>query len=125
MEAAAALKAEIPQIGKIIEITEANDANDLLGRPGQYDAGSFMEDKRLGCSGPSFDELSIDCGAKIERWGSQDDAQARADDIQQKLKDFGLGAEWDYVKGRLLLRVAGALKPTEAKIYEDTFNALP
>ena len=68
------------------------------GRPGQYDAATFMQDTRLPCTAKDqYDELSIDCGAKIERWASNKDAKARAADIQQKLKDFGLGAEYDYV----------------------------
>jgi hypothetical protein len=119
---AADLKADIPQIGEIVMLTEDNDENDLIGRPGQYDAATFMEDRRLGCS-PSnnFDGLSIDCGAKLERWPSEADAQARADDIQQKLKDFGLGAEYDYVRDRVLLRVSGTLKPSEAEAYETSY----
>ena len=95
---AISLKSQIAQIGKIVKITEDNDANNLIGRPGQYDAATFMQDTRLPCTAKDqYDELSIDCGAKIERWASNKDAKARAADIQQKLKDFGLGAEYDYV----------------------------
>jgi hypothetical protein len=97
------LKAAIPQIGAIVEITEDNDENNLIGRPGQYKG------------------LSIDCGAKLERWPSKADAQARAADIQKKLKAYGLGAEYDYVRDRMLLRVPGALKPSQAKAYETNF----
>src|SRR5580765_2962635 len=83
------LHAAIPQIGAIVEITEDNDENNLIGRPGQYNAGSFMQDKRLGCTAASkFQGLSIDCGAKLERWPSKADAQARAADIQKKLKAY-------------------------------------
>lgn len=120
--AAASLAEAIPEIGEIIEITEDNDTNNLIGRPGQYDAATFMEDERLGCTAAdNFKELATDCGAKIERWASEADAQARADDIQAKLKSFGLGAEYDYVRDRLLLRVAGDLKPSQAKAYEEAF----
>jgi hypothetical protein len=42
-------------------------------------------------------------------------------DIQDKLKTYGLGAEWDYVRGRVLLRVAGELKLSEAAAYETAF----
>lgn len=44
------LQAAIPDIGAIVKITEDNDQNNLIGRPGQYDAAVFMQDKRLGCS---------------------------------------------------------------------------
>lgn len=116
------LKSQIPQIIDVITMTEDNDQNDLIGRPGQYDAASFMADKRLGCQATDdYDGLSIDCGAKIERWPSEADAKARMNDIQDKLKTYGLGAEWDYVRGRVLLRVAGELKPSEAAAYKTAF----
>jgi hypothetical protein len=111
-EEAKRLEIQIPQIVDVITMTEDNDKNNLIGRPGQYDAASFMADKRLGCHAAGhYDGLSIDCGAKIERWPSEADAKTRMKDIQDKLKTYGLGAEWDYVRGRLLLRLAGELKP--------------
>jgi hypothetical protein len=121
-EEAKRLRTQIPQIVDVITMTEDNDENNLIGRPGQYDAASFMADKRLGCHAAGvYDGLSIDCGAKIERWPSEADAKARMTDIQDKLKTYGLGAEWDYVRGRVLLRVAGDLKPSEAAVYETAF----
>lgn len=121
-EAAKAIEAEVSAVVAVIEITEDNDANDLIGRPGQYDAATFMADKRLGCSkSDQYDGLGIDCGAKIERWESGADATARAADIQKKLKDYGLGAEYDYVRDDLLLRVSGKLKPSQAKQYLAAF----
>jgi hypothetical protein len=119
---AQSLKAQIAKIGKIVKITEDNDANDLIGRPGQYDAATFMQDTRLPCSAKdNYDELSIDCGAKVERWASTKDAKARAADIQQKLKAYGLGAEYDYVRDGLVLRLSGDIKPSQAKKYEAAF----
>lgn len=119
---AVSLKSQIRQVGKIVKITEDNDANNLIGRPGQYDAATFMQDTRLPCTATDqFDELSIDCGAKLERWGSDGDAKKRVADIQKKLKDFGLGAEYDFIRDGLVLRVSGDLKPSQAKAYERAF----
>lgn len=119
---AQSLKSQIAKIGKIVKITEDNDANDLIGRPGQYDAATFMQDTRLPCSAKdNYDQLSIDCGAKVERWASTKDAKARAADIQQKLRAYGLGAEYDYVRDGLVLRVSGDVKPSQAKKYEAAF----
>ncbi|MBM6400190.1 hypothetical protein [Phycicoccus sonneratiae] len=121
-EAAKDIESEVSAVVAVIQLTEDNDTNNLIGRPGQYDAATFMADKRLGCSKTDqFDELGIDCGAKIERWASEDDATARAADIQKKLKEYGLGAEYDYVRGNLLLRVSGKLKPSQAKEYLKAF----
>lgn len=121
-EAAVSLKSQIAQIGRIVKITEDNDANNLIGRPGQYDAATFMQDTRLPCTAKDqYDELSIGCGAKVERWASNKDARARVTDIQQKLKAYGLGAEYDYVRDGLVLRVSGDIKPSQAKKYETGF----
>jgi len=57
---AISLKSQIAQIGKIVKITEDNDANNLIGRPGQYDAATFIQDTRLPCTAKDqYDELSI------------------------------------------------------------------
>lgn len=120
---AESLKSQISEIATIVQVTEANDSNNLLGRPGKYDAASFMKDSRLTCSASSLRDLDTSCGAKIERWPSKADAQARADYIQNALKAMPiLGTEYDYVRDNLLLRVAGDLKPTEAKQYETAFT---
>lgn len=119
---AAALQTSVPDITKVVEITEDNDTNDLIGRPGQYDQATFLASSELACDG-DYNGLSVDCGAKLERWGSADDAKARMDDIQKKLKDYGLGSEWDYLAGRILLRVSGAIEPSLAAEYEKAFSA--
>ena len=45
------------------------------------------------------------------------------DYIQRILKDSPmLGSEYDYLRGSLLLRVDGALKPSAAAAYETAFD---
>lgn len=113
---AASLKGEIPAITKTVTITEDNDPNDSIGRPGSYTESVAIYDSRADCAS---DELSVDCGAKIEVFSSRDEASARKNYIQQSLKDNPiLGSEYDYVLGSTLLRVSGTLKPSEAKQYE-------
>lgn len=118
---AAVLEDSLPDVAASIELTEDNDANDLIGRPGQYDAAVFLALESLGCTGHNYDDLSIDCGIKLERWPSGEDAAARAQDIQTKLKTYGLGAEWDYGVGRILLRIAGDVPPSQATTIRDAF----
>lgn len=118
---ATVLEGSLPDVVESIEITEDNDANHLIGRPGQYDAAVFLALDSLGCNGPNYDELSIDCGIKLERWPSADDAAARAGDIQTKLNAYGLGTEWDYGTGRVLLRIAGVVPPSQAAVIRDAF----
>lgn len=116
------LKVQISEISAVVQVTEANDSNDLIGRPGKYDAATFMKDSRLTCSASELKDLDTSCGAKLERWPSQAAAQARADFIQKALEAMPiLGTEYDYVRGGLLLRVAGDLKPSQAKEYQQAF----
>lgn len=116
---AESIKATIPEVAELIEITEDNDPNDLIGRPNGYVAASILVDSRL----PRCTDLGTDCGVMIEQWPDQAAAQNRADYIQSMLKSMPmLGQEWNTVNGGLLLRVAGELKPSEAKAYETAFT---
>jgi serine/threonine protein kinase, bacterial len=117
--AAESAKAAIPEVTEIVEVSEDNDPNNLIGRPNGYVAASVLIDSRL----PRCTDLGADCGAMIEQWPDQAAAQARADYIQTMLKSMPmLGQEWDTVKGGLLLRVAGTLKPSEAQAYESALT---
>ena len=117
--ASEALKAQIPSITKLVTITEDNDPNDKIGRPNGYTAAVVLYDSRTKCS----DGLGATCGATIEQWPTPADAKARMDYIQGILKDSPmLGSEYDYLRGSLLLRVDGALKPSAAAAYETAFD---
>lgn len=113
-----ALKAQIPSITKLVTITEENDPNDKIGRPNGYTAAVVLFDSRTKCT----DGLGSSCGATIEQWPTPADAKARMDYIQGILKDSPmLGSEYDYLRGGLLLRVDGALKPSAAAAYKTAF----
>jgi hypothetical protein len=124
VEMADTLMAAVPALEGRIQMTEDNDENDLFGRPGQYDQVTFLGDRRLGCdAADDYNNLDTACGVKIERWPSEESAQGRAEDIQQKLKDFGLGAEYDYVVGQLVVRASGDYKPSQALAIQDASTA--
>jgi hypothetical protein len=115
MDLAKRLEAEIPTITAIVEVTEDNDANNLIGRPGQYVSAAWISDK---AGAPKA--TGIDGGAVIEVFATADDAQTRSEYIQGVLKEGGamLGTEYHYLKDTRLLRVSGKLKPSSAKVYE-------
>lgn len=118
LSVAESIKATIPEVAELIEITEDNDPNSLIGRPNGYVAASVLVDSRL----PRCTDLGADCGVMIEQWPDQATAQNRKDYIQSVLKPMPmLGQEWNTVEGDLLLRVSGELKPSEAKAYETAF----
>jgi hypothetical protein len=112
------LKSEISSISKTVEITEDNDPNGDIGRPGKYTEAVSIYDDRAECDS----ELDVTCGAKIEVWDDEDAAKERSEYIQGLLEDMPmLGSEYHYIDGGMLLRVSGQLKPTEAEEYEGAF----
>ncbi len=117
---AKALKAGIPSITKLVTITEDNDPNNLIGRPNGYTAAVVVYDKRVKCT-----ELGVDCGASVEQWRTADDAKQRARYIAKVQKGAPvLGSEYHYLLGRVLVRVTGELKPSEANDYKLVISRL-
>lgn len=117
--AAKAMQSSATHVTKVVEITEDNDPNTLIGRSNGYVSAAVLYDSRTACS----DGLGADCGAMIEQWGSHADAVQRSDYIQKILKASPvLGSEYDTVQGPFLLRVAGDLKPSQATTYASLFQ---
>ncbi len=119
--AAEVLKSEIPEITELVTINEDNDSNNLIGRPNGYVAATVVYDSRVSCEA---EDLGVDCGATIEEWPSRRAAQERSEYIQSLLSGSSmLGSEWNTVRGHLLLRVSGSMKPSDADRYEDVFTS--
>jgi len=120
--AAEAIKAAVPEITRLIPLTETNDSNNLLGRPGGYTAAVVLVDPRSAglCD---LAKPGADCGATVEQWPDQESAQRRADYLGQIRTTMPmLGTEWTIIKDNLLLRVTGDLTPSVEKSYEAAFN---
>lgn len=94
--------------------TSATDPNRMLGRPGEYTA-------RASFGIPGADEHAdagaVDRGGVVEIWPSASGATRRAAQIQALLHGGGLGTEYDYPSGRVLLRISGTLTPDVAARY--------
>jgi serine/threonine protein kinase, bacterial len=118
--AAESIRAAIPEVTDTIALTADNDANNLIGRPNGYAAATVLVDSRAQCP---TDGPGVDCGATIEQWPSAEAAQRRADYIQAIGKNLPMMSEWTTVKGNLLLRVTGKLKPSAAETYKAAFTA--
>lgn len=106
-------------------ITETNDANNLIGRPGQYMSKVTFADSRVGAP---IDQAAPgnEAGGSIEVFANDSDAQARSDYIQQTLKSLGpiAGTEYHYLSGPVLVRVNGELVPSAAADYESAVAGL-
>jgi hypothetical protein len=122
LQYAAALKARLPRVRTLINITENNDPNNLIGRPNGYTSATVLVDPDgAPCQGTNF---GVNCGATIEVWPTAQDVTARVERIQSLLKSAGsfLGSEYDYPAGAALLRVYGTIKPSIAKTYEAAWR---
>lgn len=117
-----AIKAEIPEISRVVTITEDNDPNDKIGRPGGYVDGAVLFDSR---AEPTDKEPGVDQGAFLEVWPDEAASTDRSEFVQDALKSANgvLGTEYHYRHKGFLLRVTGELKPSQAKAYESVFNA--
>ena len=106
-------------------VTEANDANNLIGRPGQYVSKVAFADSRIGSPIDHARPVN-DAGGSIEVFASAADAQTRSDYIQQTLQDLGpvAGTEYHYLSGTALVRVTGELPPSAAEEYESAVAGL-
>jgi len=108
------LKAAIPSIKDVLTVTEDNDPNDLIGRPGGYVSAAVIYDENAEC-----DEPSSACGGTIEVFATEEDAQKRVDYIQSVQEQMPIvGTEYQYLTGSALLRLSSDLKPSLAAEYE-------
>ena len=126
---AAAVLTELKSAGLPITdsaaVTETNDANNLIGRPGQYVSKVAFADSRVG---QPIDQAAPgnDAGGSIEVFTTAADAQTRSDYIQQSLASLGpaAGTEYHYLTGTALVRVTGVLPPSAAAEYETAVAAI-
>ena len=124
IELAVGLNAKISSITKTVQITEDNDPNDKIGRPGGYTDAAVLYDGTVDLC--TKDDFGAVCGASIEIWPSAAEVDERSKFILKTLKsaDGILGSEYDYLNGNQLLRVDGGIKPSLAKKYEAAWKAL-
>jgi hypothetical protein len=110
--------AGLPITGSVV-ITETNDLNNLIGRPGQYTSKVAFADQRTGVP-VSETEPGNEAGGSIEVFADEATAQARSKYIQDTLAALGpvAGTEYHYLAGAALVRVTGELVPSVAAEYE-------
>ena len=126
------IAAKVASVEKVVTLTEANDLNNLLGRPNGYTSGAVLYDRvanganGIKCDDPKLTVSGFDaqCGATVEVWASADAAKARAAYIQNFAKSMPSMVEYDYVLGNTLLRVTGAMTPSAAQQYNAAFGGV-
>lgn len=116
------IKTQVGQVSLNKVYSEDDDPNKLLGRPNGYTSKVAFRDTRI--NQKDQDDIdarsdAIERGGSIEVFPDDAGAKARADYIQGMLKGGGLGSEYDYVRGSVVVRVTGDLAPSKARTYEE------
>jgi len=113
------IKANIPTMSGVVVYTEDTDTNKLLGRPNQYTSKVSFADTRT-------EQLSKDypTGGSVEVFANPQDAKTRETYVDGISKSSSMFTQYLYLKGNVLLRIDGALTPTQAKEYEAAFNKI-
>lgn len=119
------LAEKIKSVSLTKTFTAEDDPNKLLGRPGSYTSKTSFADSRVPKDGLPADNTHTEHGGGVEVFADEAGATARRDQIQTIAKSMGgLIAEYDYVKGGVLVRVSGKLTPDQAKEYETALGAI-
>ncbi|MFT4086555.1 MAG: hypothetical protein QM658_05275 [Gordonia sp. (in: high G+C Gram-positive bacteria)] len=114
------IKRAVRDVVELRPVTSESDPNRILGKPNGYVAVTVLVDSRVHCSGS---ELGVDCGAVVEQWPDHRSAKERAEYVTSALQGMpGIEPEHQVVKGDLLLRVSGELKPSAVHEYEKAFK---
>jgi hypothetical protein len=109
----------IAELGAAFGLAEDDDPNRLLGRPNGYTSKIAFADSRISKADTDGTQKdAIERGGSIEVFPDADLAKGRAEYVQGVLKSSGLGAEYDYLQGPVLVRVTGNLSPGKARDYE-------
>ena len=109
-------------VGESITYTAETDPNNLLGRPNGYEGKINFRDTRLMVE--RVTEFDTGDGGSLEFFPSAAGATSRKDYIQSLGKASPLFTEYDYVNGRILLRLSARLTPAQAAEYEKVLKTL-
>jgi hypothetical protein len=102
---------------------ENTDPNNLIGRPNGYTSRASFD---VPGGDPDAEKYDTSRGGVIEVFGDAAAAKIRADYIAnlQKASPI-LGTEYHYLRGSVLVRISGKVKPSVAAGFQTTVAALP
>lgn len=117
---------KVEHVAEISAVTEDNDPNGNLNKPGGYTATIYYSDDRISLDssiyGTSVIEQGTDGGGAIEVYSTTEDAERRVDYLATY--DGGLFASGTHtVIGTVLVRTSNELKASEQQDMEDKIIA--
>ncbi|GAB2468576.1 hypothetical protein GCM10027187_40970 [Streptosporangium sandarakinum] len=108
-----------------VTYTANDDPNKLLGRPNGYTSKASFTDQRVDASKlVGVDKGDVQLGGSVEVFDDADQAEQRADYIQQIGKKMPALGEYDYVAGPVLVRVSKELPPDQAKAFDTALGEI-
>ncbi|HBI05357.1 MAG TPA: hypothetical protein DDY49_15185 [Paenibacillaceae bacterium] len=115
-----ALKSAGIPVGNVNVYTEADDPNNLLGRPGQYTSKVNFVDTRV--NEDSTQDIEVSNGGSVEVFVNENDAKSRYEYISNIAKSAPIFNEYDFRYGNVVLRISKKLTPTQEKEYEEALT---
>ncbi len=102
--------------------TAENDPNSLLGRPNQYTSKVNFIDSRI--EEEVSERIGVQNGGSVEMFNTIEDAETRFNYISEISKTAPMFNEYEYINGKVILRVSRLLTPEQAAEYENTLSEL-
>jgi hypothetical protein len=119
------LSTSVPTANLTGTVTPQNDPNHLLGRPHEYTSKVTFSDSWVPAAQVTgADPGGVERGGAVEVFANPADARARAQYVRGVTKSVPSLAEYDYVRGPLLVRVSHYLTPEQAATYESAAGTL-
>jgi hypothetical protein len=115
-----AFKKDSLPIGDQLVYTVENDPDKLMGRPGQYTSKVNFVDT----TEQENMKVEILHGGTVEVFDNNVDAKNRFNYISKIAKSSPVFDEYDFVQGKILLRLSKNLPSNHAKKYEDTLKKI-
>ncbi|MFG1754924.1 hypothetical protein [Streptosporangium sandarakinum] len=112
-------------VSPTVTYTADDDPNKLLGRPNGYTSKASFTDQRVDAAKVAGAKKGdVELGGSVEVFDDADQAEQRADYIQQIGKKMPMLSEYDYVVGPVLVRVSKELTPDQAKAFDTALGEI-
>lgn len=116
----------IPSFKTFRVYTERDDPNKLMGRPGGYKSKIAFYDMRIAKGDlQGLEDDDIRRGGSVEVFDTEKAAKTRHEYVKAIAESSNMFAEYDYLRGTMVVRVSREITPGQAAEYEAALKNLP
>lgn len=116
----------IPSFKTFRVYSERDDPNQLMGRPGGYTSKTAFYDMRIAKGDlQGLEDDDILRGGSVEVFDTEKAAKTRHEYVKAIAEASSMFAEYDYLRGTMVVRVSRELTPGQAAEYEAALKNLP